>query len=72
MDPEVEVLIPNGVSAVLDCACLECVAGGRGQVQSHIAVRGCYCTKEEHMSGLIKNVPRLPLSPLPPPETSCP
>lgn len=65
MDPEVEALIPNRVSAVLDCACLESVAGGRGQVQSHIAVRGCYCRKEEHMSGMIENFPRLPLTPCP-------
>lgn len=61
MDPEVEVLIPNRVSAVLDCACLDRVAGGRGQVQSHIAVRGCDCRKEEQVSGMIENFPRLPL-----------
>lgn len=72
MDPEVEVLIPNRVSAVLDGACLEHVTGGRGQVQSHIAVRGCYCRKEEHGSGMIKNFPRLPLSPFFLPETLCP
>lgn len=62
MDPEVEVLIPDRVSAVLDCACLERVAGSRGQVQSHIAVRGGYCRKEEHVSGMIKKFPRLPES----------
>lgn len=50
VDPEVEVLIPDRVSAVLDCACLERVAGGRGQAQSHIAIRGCHCRKEEHVS----------------------
>lgn len=50
VDPELEVLIPDGVSAVLDCACLERVAGGRGQIQSHIAVRGCHCRKEGHVS----------------------
>lgn len=72
MDPEVEVLIPNRVSAVLDYACLECLAGGRGQVQSHIAVRGCYCRKKEHMSSMIENFPRLPLSPLPSPSDFTP
>lgn len=64
MDPEAEVLIPDWVSAVLDCACLERAAGGRGQVQSHIAVRGCHCRKEGHVSAMIKNFPRLTLSPL--------
>lgn len=72
MDPEVEVLIPNRVSAVLDCACLERVAGGRGQVQSHIAVRGCDCRKEEHVSGMMEDFPRLPLGPLPFPSDSMP
>lgn len=46
VDAEVKALIPDGVAAVLDCACLEPVARGRGQPQCHIAVRGGHCRKE--------------------------
>lgn len=47
VDSEVKALIPDGVSAVLDYACLQPVAGGRGQPESHIAVRGGHCRKDE-------------------------
>lgn len=51
VDSEMKALIPDGVSAVLDHARLELVAGGRGQPQSHVAVRGGHCGKEEGAPG---------------------
>lgn len=46
VDAEAKALVPDGIPAVLHCACLQPVAGGRGQPQSHIAVRGGHCGKK--------------------------
>jgi hypothetical protein len=48
VNSEVKALIPDRVSAVLDCACLQPVAGGCGQPQSHIAVRRGHCKEDKY------------------------
>lgn len=60
MDSEVEALIPDGVSAVLDCARLQLVAGGRGQPQGHVAVRGGHCGEEARVAAESPSQPSHP------------
>lgn len=47
VNSEAEALIPDGVSAVLNCARLQPVATSCGQPESHVAVRGGHCGEEE-------------------------